>query len=348
VNEDRTPASSLEGLKLDGGWQVLRRLPRSSSDSTALFSETYVVRDRDGREAFLKALDFSRAFALPNAIDVIKDMTSAYVFERDLLDYCRDRRLRRVVMPVGHGTVRAPGSWQYPDVSYIILELADCDARHYRSRMEALDLAWALRTLHHVATALQELHWIGVNHLDGKPSNVLIFNARDSRLGDLGRASRQGYVAPHEHHLIAGDRTYAPPELLYGDPILEVPVRRRATDMYGLGGLLMYMFAGVGPTAVLSSELDPAHHWSNWGGSYIEVLPYVRDAFDRVALLFQDCVPAGISEDLQAIFRQLCEPDPRLRGDQHERESTLSRYSTQRYVSRLNLLARRAEMKVAV
>src|ERR687892_267014 len=48
-----------------------------------------------------------------------------------------------------------------------------------------------------------------------KPSNVLLFDGDESKLGDLGRAAAQGYEPPHEDSYIAGDQTYAPPELLY-------------------------------------------------------------------------------------------------------------------------------------
>lgn len=57
------PAYHLEGLKLDGGWTVLGIVQKQPRETGGNFSVGYRVRDDDGTEAFLKALDLTRALA---------------------------------------------------------------------------------------------------------------------------------------------------------------------------------------------------------------------------------------------------------------------------------------------
>ena len=57
-----TPAQMLEGLEIEGGWRIGKRVPNPPSTG-GHFSESYLVEavDGSGRKAFLKALDFSAA-----------------------------------------------------------------------------------------------------------------------------------------------------------------------------------------------------------------------------------------------------------------------------------------------
>jgi hypothetical protein len=114
--------------------------------------------------------------------------------------------------------------------------------------------------------------------------------------------------------------------------------------MYQLGSLAMFMFTGVGTTAALAKEIGPQHLWGNWTGSFPEVLPYVRDAFDRVARSFTSDTPEEFRGPLSTMFRYLCDPDPSLRGDPKDRRA--NPFSFERFVSRFDLLARRAELSL--
>jgi hypothetical protein len=40
--------------------------------------------------------------------EAINKLTTAYMYERDLLIYCREKRLRKVVMAIEHGEVQVP------------------------------------------------------------------------------------------------------------------------------------------------------------------------------------------------------------------------------------------------
>ncbi|MBB4383256.1 hypothetical protein [Bradyrhizobium sp. SBR1B] len=104
-----TAAEQLVGMTLDGGWKVVNKIAHVPS-SGGMFSVPYVVADKDGKEHFLKALDFSDAFNAPDPARALQNLTSAYNHERDVLEHCRDRRLSRVVLAVTHGYAQVPGS----------------------------------------------------------------------------------------------------------------------------------------------------------------------------------------------------------------------------------------------
>lgn len=335
-----TPAKQLLGLTLDGGWKVVTALGKPPGGSGGNFSEGYIV-ERDGKRAFLKALDYSRAMRAPDPAIALQALTEAYNFEREILLRCRDRRLDRVVIAVDHGTARVMGE----PVQYLILELADGDARALASASKRLDLAWILRALHHVATGVGQLHGEGIAHQDVKPSNVLAFDGgKISKLGDLGCAARRGYSPPHDIFTIAGDPAYAPPELLYGYLDSEWNRRRYGCDAYLLGSMIVFFFTGTAMTPLLRAHLHSAHVWGKWSGTFDDVLPYVREAFGRVMLELRSQLPEIVRDDVLIPVRELCEPDPRLRGHPLNRRGHGNQYGVERYVAKFDLLARRAEL----
>jgi serine/threonine protein kinase len=189
-----------------------------------------------------------------------------------------------------------------------------------------------------------QLHGQGIAHLDLKPSNVLVFHQRISKLSDLGRAAYSGHVAPHDDSPWPGDRGYSPPEFLYGHKETEWNLRNIGTDAYLLGSMIVFFFMRVSMTALLFSELDAAHHPSVWSGSYADVLPYVRDAYGRVVQRFAESVPEGIRESLVQIVKELCDPEPRLRGSASARKA--GKIFMEQYVGKLNLLAYRTEKRL--
>ncbi|HEY6307288.1 MAG TPA: protein kinase, partial [Candidatus Angelobacter sp.] len=166
-------------------------------------------------------------------------------------------------------------------VQYLIFELADGDVRSHLSKAIDAGLAWRLRCLHHVATGLKQLHVGEIAHQDIKPSNVLVFHEATSKVGDLGRAARKGFAPPHEPLHCAGDKSYAPPERLYGFEDGEWNSRRIGCDCYLLGSMIVFFFCGVGLSQLIFDQIDEAHHWLFWQGTFEEVLPYVRAAFSQ-------------------------------------------------------------------
>ena len=230
-------------------------------------------------------------------------------------------------------------------VPYLIFERARGDVRSQLDVGNRFELAFCLRTLHHCATGIQQLHGLTIAHQDLKPSNVLVFDDMDCRVADLGRSSLQSIPSPVDEEDVAGDRTYAPPELLYGEISQDWRVRRLACDLYHLGSLGVFFFAKVGMTAMWHRFLDPSFWPGRWGQSYGDVLPYVRNAHDLAILEFKEAVPPEIRDRLVGAVRQLCEPDPSLRGHPNNRTRG-NPYNLERYIAAFDLLARKAEWQM--
>lgn len=255
--------------------------------------------------------------------------------------------MSNVVTGLDAGEVHVEGFGPFSAVNYIIFERAEEDVRKRLDRSESFDLAWKMRVLHNVANGLRQLHQAGVLHQDLKPSNVLLFDGGDtSKVGDLGRASQDGRVAGHDQFTVPGDPGYAPPELLYGEVSENVTVRRRACDLYHLGSMVLFLFTKVGTTSAVVVHLERDFRPGTWSDSYGEVLPYVREAFDQVALGLHGALPASIADDVVTVFRELCDPDPVLRGHASSRPGTLNRYALDRYVTHFDRIARRATIEL--
>ena len=341
-----TAAKSLEGMKLDNGWTVDRRIQRTPGATGGLSSEQYLVSNDVGAKAFLKALDYSIALNKPNTPVLLQAMTQAFLFEQRLLEDCARARMTHVVRALDSGSVDVPGFGPVSKVDYLIFEWAETDVRQARDGWDPIDIAWALRVLHNVAVGLWQLHGRGITHQDIKPSNVLVFDRRLSKIGDLGRAAMRGFNAPHDALPIAGELAYAPPELLYGYIDIDASNRRRATDVYHLGSLGMYLYTGIGATAWLAKELPNSLQWGTYTGDYESVLPYVREAFNRAMLRMSQMLEPELREQILPMVRELCDPDPHQRGDPWMRSRAANPYSLERYISKFDLVARRAELQL--
>ena len=220
-----------------------------------------MVEAEDGTRAFLKALDYSDALSFPDPAPVLYQMTKAYLFERDLLTRCKAHGMDRVVRALAHGAVHVEGAPEGGAVQYLVFEMADGDIRSRLSLVEKVEVAWLLRSLHHIANGIQQLHRVGIAHQDIKPSNVLVFNSELSKVADLGRASYRGQAGPNDEFDCAGDKSYAPPELLYGYAHPDWDLRRYGCDAYLLGSMVVFLFTGgLSATAMLLSKLEDAMH----------------------------------------------------------------------------------------
>lgn len=336
-------AMHLSGMSLPGGWGVKFLIPRPAGRSNGSYSVSYTVENEDGSQGFLKALDYSRAFSSPDPALAISTMTQAYLHERELLSRCGSRNLRRVVRALGSGSVSVPGF--EITVNYIIFERADGDLRAQMDALDRIDDAWRARTLHQIATALQELHRLGIAHQDLKPANVLTFGPDNSKVADLGRSVCRDLTCPYENEAIPGTRSYAPPELLYGSPPTDFHRRRFGCDAYLLGSMATYLFTGTASTTLLLSYAHPDHAPTQWADGFDAVLPYLKDAFAKVLETLEGKlnVTVEVRVDLLASIRELCEPDPSRRGHPANLNRPDSQYSVEQYVTRFDLIAYRLE-----
>ena len=344
------PAARLKGLTLSSGWLVTEEIPRPPGGTGGYFSCAYRVQ-KNGKTAFLKALDFSKAAEMAAATGVdnltaLQSLVNAYQFERNLLRDCKQKRMDRVVMALEDGSIQVdPGS--FGEVFYLIFEPADGDIRKHLALFDQLNVAWILSCLHHIAVGLNQLHSAKVAHQDLKPSNVLVFETNLAKVADLGSASVQGIASPRDDCEFAGDRSYAPPELLYRSIDPDWRRRRQATDVYHLGSMVTFFFCGVSMTAMVLAHVPADHLYTVWGGTYSEVLAEIRDAFGVALDEFSRNVPGEqLRKALREAVGQLCDPDPSQRGHPSNRQGAANPYSLERYVSLFNLLTQRAAIGI--
>lgn len=344
----RNPAKLLKGRILSGEWRVLKPIEKPSHATGGHFSQCYLVEStKDGTKAFLKALDYSKALESPDPARALQAMTEAYNFERDLLAKCKAKNMDRVVRALADGGIKIEGADAGGVVQYLIMELADRDIRSQLALSQQVDLAWKLRSLHHIATGMKQLHTGGIAHQDLKPSNVLVFEEAVSKVADLGTASAMATPSLNDELVFAGDWSYAPPELWYQHIDPDWKKRRLGVDVYLLGSMVIFFFVGLSATGMLISELHENHRPEAWTQSFREVLPYLQEGFGRMIDTFCSEIPEeGLCDPVREIVYQLCNPDPDQRGVPARIRGIESQYLLERYVSKFDLLARRAELKL--
>jgi serine/threonine protein kinase len=349
------PVFSLLGKELDDGWTVIEPvgwkfdpngIPVRAGEpgSGGNFSIGYRVKKGD-RIAFLKAIDLSRAMNRPDVISALKEIVDTAAFEKSLCQLCGDRRMDRVVLALASGDV-ATGPNLQDTVPYIIFELADGDVRR-RMRLvnDNVKSAWIFKAAQNAAVGLKQLHSAKVAHQDVKPSNVLHFEGQKAfKIGDVGRAILEGVTVPHSNLGIAGDPAYAPPELLYSYYLPDWQTRRFGCDLFMFGSLIAFFFLGQGFTPLLLQKIEknylPQSLGGEWTGTYIEALPMVRRAFTDVLDELSIQIPGEFRDEVVKSVRELCEPDPALRG--HPLTRKASQFDLSRYISQFDLLASRA------
>jgi serine/threonine protein kinase len=336
-------AEQLEGTVLGNGWTVGARLTRTEAQTGGYFSCSYETTSEDGKVAFLKAMDYERALASDDPAAAMNLLTSAYLFEREVLRECGERKMTRIVRAIDSGKVIVPGVGV---VEFLIFEMATGgDIRTQLDRSGPFDLVRILQCLHNIFVGMQQLNQAKIVHQDLKPSNVLIFENEFEKIADLGRAWHASRDSPHDSMTCAGDEGYAPPELLYGFTSQDERERRYGADFYLLGSMVFFMFSGLRANALLFLELDEAHHPRVWQGTYQEVLPYLSHAFSK---MIQDFIASFSDQVLAAeigdIVFQMCNPDIAARGDRLHAAMHGSKFGLQRFISRLDRLKMQARL----
>lgn len=334
---------NLEGMNLPSGWTIQKKKEKKNTDTGGNFSVCYHVVDSSGKVAFMKVLNLARVLAQPgDQLKNIQHLIETFNFERNALDVCEQYRLRRVAAALEHGKIDIPGN---PfGVYYIIFEQASGDIRRGMEDLANVPMAWMLRSLHQSASGLWQLNRKRIAHQDVKPSNVLLFPDVGVKVADLGSADIEGGTSPRGHYHYAGDPSYAPPELLYGEVSTDWERRRLGADMYLLGSLIVFVLFQVTMTSAVLKKMHHQHRPGFWPTGYRTALPYVRKAFAEVIEEIRAQLPEWLREEMIQIIQQLCEPDPNLRGN--PRDIGAAPYSLERYVSILNRLAKKAEAMI--
>lgn len=348
--------TELVGDKTGQRWRVVSKPERPPESTGGTFSVGYLAEDERGRRGFLKATDVAlmRPDPKKRVFDQLVDAITIQKFERVLLDLCADNKLDRIVHAIDYGEhyITVNGSEQI--VFFIIFEVAQGDVRSLSRNIKENKLSWIPQVLHNATVATAQLHGVKVSHNDIKPSNLLIFGASLQKLGDLGRATGETVVGPWDGLLIAGDTTYAPPEA-WGYHFVPPSTRGRVVhdfrlnvDLYMLGSVAYFLLCGQSLNQVIRYYLRPEYDFRNWGGTFEDVLPYLRDAHGCAIQEAEKSLSEQFGHDavtdlseIISMIRYLTEVDPVHRGDPRNAAAGLPRPNLQRQISRCDLLAKR-------
>jgi serine/threonine protein kinase len=340
----------LPGQIINGRWKVGSATGTTDPNATGgFFSKTFHCTDiTTGKPVFLKVVDVFKAISRYSGTmpisDILVKIGQEHRFESNLMEECKEARLRRVVIALDSGDTTIPG-YSGP-VMFLVFELAEGDTHKIKDATPALAIQrnsdkWWLDTLHCVATGLFQLHGKMIAHQDVKPSNILFFKELDAKIADLGRAVKKN--KPNGNQLKNGDINHSPPEIYYGMRASEWGVRYLAVDLYMLGNLLYFHFlGGFTLTNALIASIEPTFH-PYTGVAFNDALPALEEAFGRIIVDFRDNrvnhLPAAAADGLTEVLVQLCQPNPEKRG--HPRDHAMKhgpKYSTQRYISRFNTI----------
>lgn len=343
-------AFGLEGKVINEKWLVTKRLDKKPNATGGFFSVCYAVENISSKEkAFLKALNFIAFFQLSrdkNIAEVLKEQTSAYEFEKNLLSRCKNNRLSKVATIIDEGQEILAG-FMIPQVPYMVFELADGDLRSRLANLsEEIDNAWKIKSLHNIALGIQQLHSVKISHQDLKPSNVLIYEkGKISKIGDLGRSLCQDIVAPHENEAgFTGDFTYAPPEINYGHRESDWIFRTYQTDLYMFASLACFYFTNSTLNSLLYLKLDPAFHYIRWRGRFDDVKDYLTTAFDKAMDSIEPYFESNAASlGVLELIRQCGNPIPGRRGLSTGTKN-YKHMPFEPIISRLDLLAKKAEI----
>lgn len=299
--------------------------------------------------AFLKAFDFAKTMqeALLHGHDfmqIMSTLTSDYQFEDKLNEICIEKRMKNVIKVLSKGQVVIENQI----VPYLIMELAESgDIRLYVERTKDISLAMKLGYLKDVAKGIRQLHSANIAHQDLKPSNVMVFNSLDAKIGDLGRASFQGISHRFDTLVITGDQNYAPPEQLYGVIASEWVNRRQRCDVYQLGSIVTFLFTGRTINNLMKERVPPEIApplWKGEGNQYDLALPYLEKAFMESLKIFDGVHPNWLIPELKSIVNQCSHPNYESRGMLKEGRIAKIELGLDRLVTKFDLLIQKLKI----
>lgn len=341
------PAGSLLGVSLDNDWEIISKIKPAPQGTGGNFSVGYLVKNKEtGVDGYLKALDFSGIFQKEDWPRELETSLKIYNLERDILEKCKEKKLKKVVHALLDGQVKVPGfPHPFNNVHYLIFELADGDIRKKINELGSagVDQYWTIRSLHNTAIGLDQLHRIGITHQDLKPSNVLNFEKKKVfKIADLGCASDRelGTIYP------AGDMGYSPPEIFYKFKTYDDFETKKAADLYLLGSLIFFHFTGVSLSQAIRSKifgLEPNFSESTFDN---DIVVFQRAFGESIRDLKEELINAKIHsvDEIISLAQQLANPDPRKRGYLKLLNSNgIEHLSLERFVSKFSVLMKRAE-----
>lgn len=335
-------ASRLQGKQV-GRWSVVMKREKADGDNSGFWSTCYTVVNEKGEYAFMKAYNYSYAFrGTASSADVLRYMTENFTYERDLLSFCAERNMDRVVVAIDSGEYREAA--EILPVPYLVFEIAQGNLKTHEGLMNP-DLVWKLRAFHGALVGLSQLHKAKIAHQDIKPSNILIFGQAYSRISDLGSATQLENPSNWLTDGPCGDRRYAPIELLYGYFSPDWYTRRIAADLFMMGGILVFMITGTNFLALIHQRIPDSHKFDRFGGTFEQVRPFVVKAYVEALEEIRPLIPETVREGLLDVIAQLCHPIPEERGQKPSVDDRRIQYSLERLISKVDLLARKLAIR---
>ncbi len=340
-------ASRLENKKI-GDWDVIDKREKNEHDNSGAFSSCYVVENVvTGTIGFLKAFNYLYAFDATGrkgqSADILKEITSDFIYERELLEFCKENRMQRVVTALDHGEYGEPG--ELFSVPYLVFETADGSLKNVKA-LKNPSLAWKLRAFHGCLVGLQQLHNKNIAHQDIKPSNILIFGDNVSKLSDLGNATQMLNESPKwSKQECCGDMRYAPIELLYRHFSTDWDTRRYGADLFMMGGILTFLLTDINFLWIMLHNMPDEFMPVKFGGTYEQAKPHIMEAYYKALKFVEKTLPGNIKNELMEVVAQLCHPVPEERGNPKNIYSSVTQYSLQRFISKIDRLAKTIEFE---
>lgn len=342
-----TVAHHLAGITIEDGWIIDHEIPKTIGETGGYFSVQYIAT-RGDEKCFLKAIDIEKAIMKTPSLDftkVLQEQMNSYNYEKELLEYCKSHATSKIVLIKGAGVVRKNGT-TFP-VPYLLFDLADGNVKNYVKFQNDMDFSWKLKSLHDIANGLQQLHNIHIIHQDVKPSNILQFKD-DSKLTDLGRSKCPDLKGPYDNMVFSGDTTYAPLET---HPVFDFLMpkdwydKNLAMDSYLLGNLMTFYFTGMNMTSILYHRLGK--YGLSIANSFDERKAYLDREFNEAIEEIRFSIKySEFQVPIAEMISELCNPDPKKRNDEKTLRQAGSNYALYRYISKLDLLRRKAEIKL--
>lgn len=354
LKDEEKAAQLLLGKTLNGGWEVTKKYNKTEFQTGGIYSCCYEVRrniDGDEEIGFLKAIDYSDATKVtPDTAALIQNITNSYLYEKKLLSICLSKGLNNVVRLIDSGNIDVEEAKYYPRVEYLILEHAEMgDVRNVLKNPD-VNMHWKMLSIHQITKALAQLHRIGIAHQDVKPSNVVNFGKKQSKLTDLGSACSKDQIQEnlpkHLDESYSGSFEYSPPELLYGHISGSWEERRILCDLYLLGNMIIFYFMDTSMNSLLKSNLDRALWWERPGmyGNFDAAKPYLIEAFEKSIEDFRASIKLeDVKDELEKVIRFLCNPDPSNRGHSKNLRQKYNQYGLSRFLTIFDRIIKKYE-----
>ncbi|KMQ74402.1 protein kinase domain-containing protein [Marinobacter subterrani] len=333
------PSTTLQGNSTPCGWFIREKVD-SKQVSGGNFCARYIVESEDGQIAFMKAMDLTRALNSP--LEQLQSLISEYLFEQSILEYCKEQKMSKVVVPLSAGEM-VNNQFQAPlnRVFYIVFEKAEADLRQKYLVSKQDEWLPFFRAIHHICIAAEQLHRAGIAHQDIKPSNILHFTENQSKLADLGRVTDIEGRSPFCSLAFPGDRRYAPIEVRFNVTPREFQ-DRYLSDMWAIGSLIYQTLMGSSVTHILAVESQKILP-NVFSLRYSEALPVLYTSFSTMMGRFEQICSGSFGENIGTrisdVVSEMCHPDFERRGAPNF-SSKASRPSIRRYTGKMSGIIR--------